>query len=448
MSNGYGSGSGSGSGTITNHFGGSGGGTGPSAPVSPSTAARAAAMPNQAQEADIDLQAYPVLTEEVPSDIVSRPPMAGGGGSGTAPIGKMAENAIRDVLSWRAKADDPKSFLLALNQSFALSDVEGHTEFKWTPRTYTVQTDMGAITGAQASIYNRAKVALDQCLPLLDGLYALLPVLEQEDLDSTRDMVKSLFTELVNDLGIEGGPRIPRVDQLFRLLIGSPVPINPEGARPPSQLGILRQRFNLKREFITTIADEQNLTNYLIVVDYMIGLNNSWINEKKFFAHSGTTAQPYFGTQLVLLSRSLDVVAQAVKDVEFAMDSVFISAAERQTALLDFTSISPESSLFIAELLDWIDRAASVELPAQLQDSGKDAISTVTHVVGDLHRFVHAAILPNQPLKGLPPGYRTPRVQRALRLLAESLRETHRLANQIKPPDFPVETGRIPPNLP
>jgi hypothetical protein len=149
-----------------------------------------------------------------------------------------------------------------------------------------------------------------------------------------------------------------------------------------------------------------------------------------------------------LLSRSLDVVAQAVKDVEFAMDSVFIGASERQTTLLDFTSISPESSLFIAELLDWIDRAASVELPAQLQDSGKDAISTVKHVVSDLHRFVHTAILPNQPAKGLPPGYRTPRVQRALVLLAGSLRETHRLADQIKPPDFPVETGRIPPTLP
>jgi hypothetical protein len=417
------------------------------APGGTPSSQQAATKAAQVQESEVDLQAYPVLTEEIPSDIISRPASAGGGGSGIAPIGKMAENAIRDVLSWRTKTDDPKSFILALNQSFQLSDVEGHTEFKWTPRTYTVQTDMGAITGAQASIYNRAKVALDQSLPLLDGLYALLPVLEQEDLDSTRDMVKSLFTELVNDLGIEGGPRIPRVDQLFRLLIGYPVPLNSEAAHGNSQLGILRQRFNLKREFITTISDEQNLTNYLIVVDYLIGLNNSWNNEKKYFAHSGTHAQPYFGTQLVLLSRSLDVVSQAVKDVEFAMDSVFIGSAERQTTLLDFTSIDKESSLFIAELLDWVNRAASNELPAQLQDSGKDAIYTVTQVVGDLHRFVRAALIPNQPLKGLPPGYRTPRVQRALRLLAESLSETLRLAGQIKPPDFPIESGRIPPAL-
>jgi hypothetical protein len=420
---------------ITQNFGGgSSGGGALKTPVMP---IRAASTANAVQEADIDLQAYPVLTEEVPSDVVSRPPSAGGGSSGFAPIGKMAENAIRDVLSWRTKTDDPKSFILALNQSFALTDVEGHTEFKWTPRTYTVQTDMGAITGAQASIYNRAKVALDQCLPLLDGLYALLPALDQEDLDSARNMVKSLFTELVNDFGIEGGPRVPRVDQLFRLLVGQTVPVSPEKAG--GQLGELRERFNLKRSFITTIADEQNLTNYMIVVDYLIGLNNSWNNEKAYFAHSGTGGvQPFFGTQLVLLSRSLDVVAQSVKDVCFAMDSVFLGAAERQTILLQFPG---DTSLFVAELLDWIDRASSDELPAQLQDSGKDAIATMKHVVRDLHTFVRAALVPPQPAQGLPPGYRTPRVQRAMRVLAQQLAETLRLAEQIKAPDFPEETG-------
>jgi hypothetical protein len=406
--------------------------------IPPTQSRGVAPASNVAAEAEIDLQAYPVLTEEVPSEIVSRPP-GGGGASGLAPIGQLAENAIRDVLSWRTKANDPKSFILALNQSFALKDVEGHTEFTWTPRTYTVQTDMGAITGAQASIYTRAKVALDQSLPLLDGLYALLPVLEQQDLDSVRVMVRSLFTELVNDLGIEGGPRIPRVDQLFTLLLGLPLPTDPENAG--GQLGILRERFGLKRSFVTTIADEQNLTNYIVLVDYVIGLSNSWNTQKAFFAHSGAgSAEPFFGTQLVLLSRSLDVVSQAVKDVEFAMDSVFLGAAERQTILLDFTSIGAESSLFIAELLDWVDSAASKELPAQLQDSGKDAIGTVKDVVGTLQRFVQAALLPQQPLKGLPPGYRTPRVQRALRLLADSLRETQRLTEKIRQPVFPAET--------
>jgi hypothetical protein len=253
--------------------------------------------------------------------------------------------------------------------------------------------------------------------------------------------VRSLFTELVNDFGIEGGPRIPRVDQLFTLLLGHPFPTDPEKAG--GQLGKVRERFGLKRDFVTTIADEQNLTNYIILVDYVIGLRNSWQTQKAYFAHSGAgDAEPFFGTQLVLLSRALDVVAQSVKDVYFAMDSVFLNAAERQTALLDFSSLGEEgeASLFIAELLDWVERAAAEELPTQLQDSGKDAIGTMKHVVAKLHRFVRAAILPNQPLKGLPPGYRTPRVQRALRELSEQLGETHRLAEKIRTPDFPPET--------
>ena len=142
-------------------------------PSGGSGAGKAAAKKSaQVIESEIDLQAYPVLTEEVPTDVVQRPSGGGGGGSGSnAPIGKLAENAIRDVLSWRTKANDPKSFVMALNQSFKLTETEGHTDFTWTPRSYTVQTDMGAITGAQASIYTRAKVALDQSMPLLDGLY-------------------------------------------------------------------------------------------------------------------------------------------------------------------------------------------------------------------------------------------------------------------------------------
>jgi hypothetical protein len=180
----------------------------------------------------------------------------------------------------------------------------------------------------------------------------------------------------------------------------------------------------------------------MVVVDYVIGLNNSWNAQKQYFARSGAAgAEPFFGTQLVLLSRSLDVVAQSVKDVYFAMDSVFLGASERQTILLDFTSIGGESSMFVAELLDWIDRAASEELPRQLQDSGKDAIGPMQQVIGTLHRFVRTSLIPPQPPKGLPPGYRTPRVQRALRELAQQLNETLRLAGQVKVPDFAPDEG-------
>ena len=415
----------------------------------PSTPAAAARAPAQgAAEATIDLQSYPVLTEDVSSTAVSRGPTSSGGGVGQ--LGMTAENAIRDVLSWRTKANDPKAFVAALNQSFDLKEVEGHTEFTWTPRSYTVQTDLGAVTGAQASIYTRAKVALDQSIPLLDGLYALLPEVAQEDIDSKREIVRSELTALVNEFGVEGGPRVPRVDQLFSLLLGDPAPTDPE--KVGGEIGDLGSRAGLQRKFVTTIADEQNLTNFIVLADYVIGLNQSWTAQKPFFARNGQNVEPFFGTQMVLLSRALDVVAQSIQEACFTLNSVFLRAAERQSISLLFSGVTVNvpvkgtlqsfqfpigtSSLFLGELLDWVDRAASDELPRLVRDSGKDAIKSLTGIVDTLRKFVRAAVVPAQASPSLPPGYRTPRVQRALSELADQLDETFKLASQIKPPDF------------
>ena len=265
---------------------------------------------------------------------------------GTSALAQTADKAIREVLSWRTKSDDAKGFLAALGQAFSLKEVEGHTQWNWTPRSYTVQTDMGAVTGAQASIYTRAKVALDQSMPLLDGLYPLVPSVEPEDLATAQSVVRSQFTALVNEFGVVGGPRVPRVDQLFHLLLGhdnpDAPPTRPEDLSVHGSLGLVRKRFGLERKFVTTVDDEQNLTNYLILVDYVLGLNHSWIHDKNYFVRNGVTPgfSPFFGTQLVLLSRSMDVVAQAVQDAYFAMDSVFMGDAERQISQLDFAGLT------------------------------------------------------------------------------------------------------------
>jgi hypothetical protein len=416
-----------------------------------------------------DLQAFPVLTQDFsPANLPSAATPTPGQIGGTSQLGMAADKAIREVLSWRSKGDDPKGFVGALNQAFDLREIEGHTEFKWTPRSYTVQTDMGAITGAQASIYTRAKVALDQSMPLLDGLYTLTPNVEPEDLATVQAVVRSQFTALVNEFGVVGGPRVPRVDELFDLLLSRLV-IEQPGRRPDPEripragsLGLVRERFGLRREDVTTVDDEQNLTNYLILVDYVIGLWESWTYYRDFFVRTRlgeTERRPFFGTQLVLISRALEVVAQGVQDAYYTMDSVFIGDAERQTSQLDFAHlnltgieipngrgaweplwlIDPRSGLFVAELLDWVYRAASEELPMLLQDAGKDGIESFKASTDRLRRFVHASRVPPQRAPGLPPGYYTPRVQRALQLLADGLDEAYGLAHQIRPPELPID---------
>jgi len=415
--------------------------------------------PNGAARDLADIQSFSVLTQEMPiggvqSTTRSGPPSLMGGAS---PLAVTADRAIREVLSWRTKGDDPKGFMGALNQAFDLKQIEGHTEWTWTPRSYTVQTDMGAVTGAQASIFTRAKVALDQSLPLLDGLYPLIPYVEQEDLATVQAVVRSQFTSLVNEFGVVGGPRVPRVDELFELLLGPGSPTNPEHIRKAGSLGLVRQRFGLERRFVTTVDDEQNLTNYMILVDYVIGLKQSWNHEKSFFLRGISSRQPFFGTQLVLIARALDVVAQGVQDAYFAMDSVFMADAERQTSLLNFADLTvwvPDrdtnslepftfpydtSGLFVAELLDWVDRAATEELPALLQDAGKDGLESFKASTDRLRKFVHASMSPPQEARSLPPGYHTPRVKRALKLLADGLDEAFGLAFEVRAAEFPAE---------
>ena len=162
-----------------------------------------------------------MLTEEV-STLGAPAPAAGAPGAGGpgAGYGQTVDQAMRDVLGWRPSAD-VAGFQAALTGAFQLRQVEGHTVWSWQQRGYAVQADMGALTGAQASIYARAKSALDQIQPLLAGLTTLNPALyEPQDLETIRTVVSTELQELVDELALPGGPRIQRVNQLFRLLVG------------------------------------------------------------------------------------------------------------------------------------------------------------------------------------------------------------------------------------
>ena len=169
---------------------------------------------------------------------------------------------------------------------------------------------------------------------------------------------------------MEGGPRVQRVDELFGYLLGVPIPLPPNIPAypitadqlvtaqekrdnstsptperpttwptqvpwpPTSHLGELGLRFGMQRGRVNTIEDEQDLTNFIILVDYLTGLWQTWITQRPYFNRLPSTYQPYFGTQLVLVSRALAVVGEAVDEVNFTMDSVFLGPAERQTLQL------------------------------------------------------------------------------------------------------------------
>ena len=413
-----------------------------------------AANTGSTSQAVEDIASFSVLTEEIgyPPSPLARP---SGWGGAMAPaaggtLGQTAMKAISDVLGWQAKPD-PKGFIGALNASFALKEVEGHTEATWTPRTYAIQTDLsGGITGAQASVYQRAKDALDKSLPLLDGLYPLFKEAKDEDVAALKATIRSQFTDLVNELGLYGGPRISRISQLFFLLLGqqlpqsaSLVPAFLRGTGVPLQgplqtdpnqisgsLGNLRSEcgFGQADDQVNTVEDEQDVTNFRIVTDYVTSLAQSWLNNLQFFGLQ--TATPFFGTQLVLLSRQLSVIAESVNEVRFTLDSVFIGPAERQTLEIQFPSGDPP--MFIEDLLTWVESFASQEGPRLIQEGGKSGVGQSFKPIGEQLQILVAGAENPTNISSLPRGYRTKRVQRSLEELADQLQELVNLAAPIQ----------------
>jgi len=409
----------------------------------------------RATQAAEDAVAYPVMTEQVGIPPSSSYANGGGGGGrggtgssggGRMQIGQTANQAIADVLGWKLNDNDPAGFIGALTQSFSLKDVEGHVEASWTPRTYAVQTDLsGGITGAQASMYTRAQDALQQASPMIDGLYPLNPDSDSEIVTALKDIVSSQFTELVSELGYAGGPRISRVDQYFGLLLGDVRFFNLDYDSPTfavisdpdkikGTMGRLRDELQVQSfsRYVNTVEDEQDVTNFRILSDYLTLLAQSWVNNVQFFGLDTTEA--FLGTQLVLLSRQLSVVGETVGEVRFTLDSVFIGAAERQTLQLELTSFP---AIFIEDLLSWVESFARDEGPQLIQDAGKLGVGDgFLPIVDRLAGLVSDAKHPmNQ--KDLPDGYRTLRVKHSLQDLEDQLGELVRLAGPValkKPP--------------
>jgi hypothetical protein len=398
----------------------------------------------RATKAAEDSFAYPIMTEQV-----DNPPSGsyggatgtgsgGGSGSGSLQLSQLATQTITNVLGWKPKDGDAKGFVGALTQSFSLQDVEGHVEATWTPRTYAVQTDLsGGISGAQASLYTRANEALQQSLPLLDGLYALNPDSDTEMVIALKDIVKSQYTELVNELGNAGGPRISRVNQYFQLLLGDALPTtlkpgfsvasNPDKIK--GTLGKLRDELQLQSfsHYVNTIEDEQDITNYRILSDYLTSLAQSWVNNVGFFGLD--TKKAFLGTQLVLLSRQLSVIGETVGEVRFALDSVFIGASERQTLQLEFASGDP--AMFVEDILSWAEAFAKDEGPQLIQNAGKLGVGDgFVPVVDKLQGLVGEARHPKN-IDDLPDGYRTVRVRNALKDLQDQLAELARMAGEV-----------------
>jgi hypothetical protein len=398
-----------------------------------------------------DAIAYPILTEEVgyPPSVTSRPGMGGGGrssgGGGAQGLGQIATNAISAALGWKPNASDAKGFVGALTQSFTITEVEGRTQSKWNARSYTVQTDLaGGITGAQASLYTRAKVAQDNCLPLLDGLYALNPTADPEYITALRDMAKSQVVEIVKQFGVVP-PSILRVNTYFKILLGdqklkfdSEPRVESDPDKVKGTLGSIRDIYGIfftqnqrDNPFSNSVDDETNITNFRVISDYMTGLLQSWLANGRYFLLTPSRLPAFLGTQLILISRQLGVIAETVNEVRFALDSVFIGPNERQTLLLEFDDSRDLPAMYLEDVLTEIESGVSDELPRLIKDGGRIAINNnLLPVVQTLMNMIQGAKDP-QNLDALPDGYSTARVRHSLDDLSDQLTQLFTQGQQV-----------------
>ncbi len=367
-----------------------------------------------------NLASYPILT----SGNGAYPAMPATAASGGGSMARTIDDAMREVLGRNPRPNDTRSFIAALTQSFTITQFEGQSEYAWVARGYAGQTELGGgVSGSQASLYTRAKVALNNVLPLLDGLTSLLSDSDPQLVSAGQAVVRAQLTELVNEMAAEGGPRVARVDRFFEVLLEQEISIPDRPSVQGGYLGYLQETLGLKPIYVNTLEEESNLTNFVVLRDYVHSLRESW---------TGFIRDSYgrdLGTGLVRLSRALSVTAEAVDEVYAAMDSVYVGPAERQVAGFQDGG---NGFILIEELLSWIKSFSMDEAPMLVRDGGRRGVEAIGPTANRLSGLTRTMLQNIQSDPQLPEGLRHPRVRNPLQELRGYLEQVQQLAQNIR----------------
>jgi hypothetical protein len=190
--------------------------------------------------------------------------------------------------------------------------------------------------------------------------------------------------------------------------------------------------------YINTIADEQDATNFRILVDYANSLLNAWGNSIQYFAQ---LQSQFLGTQLVFISRQLGVISEVVDEVRFVLDSVFIGPAQRDTLQVVPNAAALGAALgggplqlppiYLSDLLQWIQDYVGPEAQDVIQNAGKFGLGE--DFLGMIQQLYNQAcglyvfsnqVMPIPP----PPSMATLRVQQSLYKLVLQLYNLYGMA--------------------
>ncbi|TWP51829.1 hypothetical protein FKR81_13330 [Lentzea tibetensis] len=387
---------------------------------------------------DIDA-AFPILTRDVGT--ISSSSTERGEGE----LGRLASDAISSVLGWKFRPGDAKGFAAALAGSFELTQVEGHTQANWRPRGYAVQADLGAVTGGQASLAARARTAVKDSLTLLDSLTPLRVDFDPQDAEGFRSLVREDMQALLREFE---SPliRVPKVDQLFDMLLdpprggeGEPDVITDENVG--GHLGRLRDEFGMISRLVNTIEEERVQTSFITLVDWNVGLYDGWTRVKrKIDPFDPDNDNGFFGPALIALSQLLAATAAQVDELWVALDSVMITAGEREVLRVPVPA-QLGGSITLGGLTRWVHEFALND-GKKMAELGKDGVDNAfVFVARRLERLVRALPRRTTPVPAeddtvsfrntLPAGFFSRRVQVAIDELHDDLQEIVRIAENV-----------------
>lgn len=365
-----------------------------------------------------EVAAYPILTV----DGSGRGTTASGSAAGQS-LGLVARRAMGSVLGIMPRTDDPSAFVAALNANFATREFEGRTVIDYQPRGSVGSSTAGTVvSGAQASIYHRAKDILDDALLLIARIRPLRLVPDEDDIAMSRNLITDMLKQLVDELGNDGGPRRQRLDVIFEFLTDHPFKdaagndCSKEDPFGCGEVGRLAGLLGLGDGEPETVADEQNIEDYHGFIEYLKGLRQACAK----FDDKGSA---FFGIQLSRLTREMAAVSDSVEEAQYAMDSVYLGQMERKTAVIKFAG----GPMTIQDFLSWITDSTQGESAGALQSGDRYGIRSMRGNIGKLDSLMQEWLtLPNPPA-----GIGHPRVQKALQDLQRRLSSASALLKTI-----------------
>ena len=151
-------------------------------------------------------------------DGVSAPPGAGGAATGVPSAKGVIDAQMSAVLGRTAGSGGVAGTLAALDRSFTQSDQGPVNTWIWQPRSYSVQSDIGAgVTGRQASVARLAGSIADDIVPLVDGMTPLVPEdsVNPDEIGAAQAIFDESLPAFVTEMGMDGGPRTIRAQGLL-----------------------------------------------------------------------------------------------------------------------------------------------------------------------------------------------------------------------------------------